>query len=119
LNLKSHWILATYNAKEELRAELTSVFLMAERGIPHNPDSHAACLGSWLKALRDDKHEIFHAARDANKAANLLMALALHKSLDQALAHVNKPQLETGSGRETVVIPFVNKRENPAVEMEF
>src|SRR5881392_2300243 len=26
-------------AKEELRAELASVFLMAERGIPHNPDS--------------------------------------------------------------------------------
>ena len=39
-------------AKEELRAELASVFLMAERGIPHNPDSHAAYLGSWLKKSR-------------------------------------------------------------------
>jgi hypothetical protein len=44
-------------AKEELRAELASVFLMAERGIPHNPDSHAAYLGSWLKVPGDDKHE--------------------------------------------------------------
>jgi antirestriction protein ArdC len=33
-------------AKEELRAELASVFLMAERGIPHNPDAHAAYLSS-------------------------------------------------------------------------
>ena len=39
-------------AKEELRAELASVFMMAERGIPHNPDSHAAYLGSWLKKWR-------------------------------------------------------------------
>jgi antirestriction protein ArdC len=39
-------------AKEELRAELASVFLMAERGIPHNPDSHAAYVGSWVQKWR-------------------------------------------------------------------
>jgi antirestriction protein ArdC len=33
--------------KEELRAELASVFLMAERGVPHDPERHAAYLGSW------------------------------------------------------------------------
>src|SRR6059036_3179810 len=79
-------------AKEELRAELASVFLMAERGIPHNPDSHAAYLGSWLQVLRDDKHEIFRAARDAHRAADLLLALELHKPLDQALAHLTNTQ---------------------------
>jgi antirestriction protein ArdC len=79
-------------AKEELRAELASVFLMAERNIPHNPDTHAAYLASWLAALRSDKHEIFRAARDAHKAADLLLALEHHKSLDQALSHINKPQ---------------------------
>jgi antirestriction protein ArdC len=78
-------------AKEELRAELASVFLMAERGIPHNPDSHAAYVGSWLKTLQDDRHEIFRAAHDAHRAADLLIALELHKSLDQALAHFNEP----------------------------
>jgi Zincin-like metallopeptidase len=39
-------------AKEELRAELTSMFLMAERGVPHDPDRHAAYLGSWLEKWR-------------------------------------------------------------------
>jgi len=78
-------------AKEELRAELASVFLMAERGIPHNPERHAAYLNSWLEALRNDKHEIFRAARDAHKAADLLLQLELHQSLDKALAEVNKP----------------------------
>src|SRR5881409_3945950 len=78
-------------AKEELRAELASVFLMAERGIPHNADSHAAYLSAWLQALREDKHEIFRAARDAHRAADLLLALELHKSLDEALSHLNEP----------------------------
>ncbi len=65
---------------------------MAERNIPHNPDSHAAYLGSWLKSLRDDKHEIFRAARDAHKAADLLIALEYYKSLEQALAHLDNPK---------------------------
>jgi len=78
-------------AREELRAELASVFLLAERGIPHNAESHAAYLNSWLEALRNDKHEIFRAARDAHKAADLLLQLELHKSLDRALAEVNQP----------------------------
>ena len=78
-------------AREELRAELASVFLLAERGIPHNADTHAAYVNSWLEALRNDKHEIFRAARDAHKAADLLLQLELHKSLDRALTEVNQP----------------------------
>jgi antirestriction protein ArdC len=78
-------------AREELRAELASVFLLAERGIPHNTESHAAYLNSWLETLRNDRHEIFRAARDAHKAADLLLQLELHKSLDKALAEVNQP----------------------------
>jgi len=80
-------------AKEELRAELASVFLMAERGVPHDPDRHAAYLGSWLEALRQDKHEIFRAARDAHKAADLLLALEIEQSFEKALASVNSRQV--------------------------
>jgi hypothetical protein len=43
-----------------------------------------------LEALRSDQHEIFRAARDAHKAADLLLQLELHQSLDKALAEVNK-----------------------------
>jgi antirestriction protein ArdC len=77
-------------AREELRAELTSVFLMAEKGIPHDTSRHAAYVGSWLEALRKDKHEIFRAARDAHKAADLLLVLEHCPSLDQALAKVRQ-----------------------------
>ena len=61
----------TNYAKEELRAELASVFLAAERGIPHDPEQHAAYVGSWIKALREDKNEIFRAAHDASAATDL------------------------------------------------
>jgi antirestriction protein ArdC len=68
-------------AKEELRAELASVFLAAERGIPHNPEQHAAYVGSWIKTLREDKNEIFRAAHDASRAADFLLALERVRSV--------------------------------------
>jgi antirestriction protein ArdC len=72
-------------AKEELRAELTSVFLAAERGIPHDTARHAAYVSSWIKALKDDKNEIFRAAKDANRAADFLLTLEREKSVAKAL----------------------------------
>lgn len=77
----------TNYAKEELRAELASVFLAAERGIPHDPAQHAAYVGSWIAALKHDKNEIFRAAHDACAATDFLLALERDRSIaDQALA---------------------------------
>jgi antirestriction protein ArdC len=74
-------------AKEELRAELASVFLAAERGIPHDPEHHAAYVGSWIKALKEDKNEIFRAAHEASAAADFLLALERDRSIgDEELA---------------------------------
>lgn len=75
-------------AKEELRAELASVFLAAERGIPHNPERHAAYVGNWIQALRNDKNEIFRAAKDAHQAADFLIALERERSPEKALEAV-------------------------------
>ena len=69
-------------AKEELRAELASVFMAAERGIPHSPEQHAAYVGSWVHALQQDKHEIFRAAHDASAITDYLLALERERSLD-------------------------------------
>jgi antirestriction protein ArdC len=75
-------------AKEELRAELTSVFLAAERGIPHDTQRHAAYVSSWVQVLKNDKNEIFRAAQDANRAADFLLALEREKSVSKALEDV-------------------------------
>src|SRR5207237_2368310 len=79
-------------AREELRAELASVFLAAERGIPHDPAQHAAYVGSWIKALQEDKNEIFRAARDAHKAADFVLSLEMSKLVDQVPNWVREPQ---------------------------
>jgi len=70
-------------AKEELRAELASVFLAAQRGIPHDPEQHAAYVNSWIGALKRDKNEIFRAAHDASKATDLILALERNKSIGE------------------------------------
>ncbi len=78
----------TSYAKEELRAELASVFLAAERGIPHNPEQHAAYVASWIDALSKDKNEIFRAARDAHKAADFILDLEKTKSTEKTPAQL-------------------------------
>lgn len=76
----------TKYAKEELRAELASIFIAAEKGIPHDPENHAAYVGSWIQALKQDKNEIFRAAHDASKATDLLLSLERDVSIaDQDL----------------------------------
>jgi antirestriction protein ArdC len=72
-------------AKEELRAELTSVFLAAERGIAHNAEQHASYLQSWIQSLKSDKNEIFRAAKDAHQAADLLLDLERGLTVEEAL----------------------------------
>lgn len=99
----------TNYAKEELRAELTSVFLAAERGIPHNPEQHAAYVGSWIKTLQEDKNEIFRAARDAHKAADFILGMEKAKASEKAPAQLRTEtsehvaDLERGSSTVNIV----------------
>ena len=57
-------------AQEELRAELGSVFIGSVLGIPCDIPNHAAYIGGYAKALKDDKREIFRAAADAQRIAD-------------------------------------------------
>ena len=72
-------------AKEELQAELASVFMAAELGVPHDPANHAAYVGSWIKALRDDKNEIFRAAHEASSATDFVLSLGREAALAEAV----------------------------------
>lgn len=68
-DLRNRFGSAAY-AQEELRAELASVFVCSELGIPPDLEQHASYIESWIKALRHDKREIFRASADAQKAAD-------------------------------------------------
>ena len=59
-------------AREELRAE-----------IGHDPSRHAAYLGSWIHALRDDPREIHRAAQDAQVVSDYVLDRAREKAPDR------------------------------------
>ena len=66
-------------AKEELVAELGSLFMSADLGIQSADmegafyDNHVAYLKSWIHALEDDPDYLFKAASQADKASGYLM----------------------------------------------
>ncbi len=60
-------------AREELIAELASAFLRAQFGIVPKV-RHTDYLGHWLQILKSDSRAIFHAASQASKASDFLLA---------------------------------------------
>lgn len=61
-------------AKEELRAELTAVFLEAEYGLENKiQGTHTNYFNSWITVLKNDPKELFSASNDASKITDFLM----------------------------------------------
>ncbi len=82
-------------AMEELRAELASVFVCGEVGIPADLENHNSYVDSWLSVLRQDKREVFRAAADAQRIAD--WCLDLHPDYRAAVG--------VGSAREATATP--------------
>ena len=81
-------------AAEELRAEICSACLNAKWGIATSMDNHAAYVAAWVKKLRDDKFEIFRAAKDARRMVDYLTgSLVLDPKPDEAIAQESSPAL--------------------------
>ncbi len=76
-------------AMEELRAEIASAFVANELGIPTDIPHHASYIANWIKPLKDDKREIFHAAADAQRIVD--MDLGFHPD------YATQVQAEPGS----------------------
>lgn len=60
-------------AKEELVAELTSVFIGQEKGLKYNYENNKAYIQSWIKALKNDPNELFKAAAKAQRATTMVL----------------------------------------------
>lgn len=59
--------------REELTAEMTAAFLAGETGIlPDVEENTAAYLRSWIATIGEDDHAVVVAAREAQKAADLI-----------------------------------------------
>lgn len=72
-------------AMEEVVAELTAAFILADLGLAFQPrPDHAAYVASWLTALKNDPRAIFAAAGQAQAAADWMHA----QQPNRATAHM-------------------------------
>lgn len=62
-------------AKEELRAEISSLMLGSELKLGHDFGQHAAYVKAWIGILKDDPFELFRASADAQKITDYLLSL--------------------------------------------
>ena len=95
-------------AKEELRAELASVFMQLDYDISvegKHFENHAAYLQSWLKSVRDDQKEFFAAVTDAEKISQYVGEHYLQAQADivaEAKKESTKEKIKTDETSERV-----------------
>ncbi|MDO4641708.1 MAG: zincin-like metallopeptidase domain-containing protein [Neisseria sp.] len=82
-------------AKEELRAEISSMITSRELGVPFDPKRHADYVGSWIQELENDPTEILKAARDAEKIQQYLLSFERTVQQEPAADKVVSTQPET------------------------
>ncbi|MEM9098081.1 MAG: zincin-like metallopeptidase domain-containing protein, partial [Pseudomonadota bacterium] len=71
-------------AREELVAEIGAAMLCATLGIHLEIEQNAAYVEGWLKALQEDKREIFRAASAAQKGCDWLIEAASEEAAEAA-----------------------------------
>jgi antirestriction protein ArdC len=88
-------------AKEELRAELSSVFMCQRLGISYqlekdqtHIENSAAYLKGWKSMLNNDKAEFFKAAKDANKITAYLVDGKSFERFKKQEKTIEKPKAE-------------------------
>ena len=97
-------------AKEELRAELTSMFLAQKYNIKFDQkhyENHAAYLQSWVKVLQDDPNELFRAASEAEKAMQYIEINMIGLKQEQTLSN-NENKIDTN--KLTIIQNFKPKQ---------
>ncbi|MCF0163451.1 MAG: DUF1738 domain-containing protein [Fusobacterium necrophorum] len=87
-------------AREELTAELGSMFLQGRLGIPleeRHFENHQAYLQSWIEVLKKDSNELFRAASQAEKATERIYEryLQQEKGLEQNKQDMKKKEEKT------------------------
>lgn len=64
-------------ARESLRCEMAAMMLAVELGLPYQPDNADARVGKIVEVLERSKHEIFRAAKEAERACDFVRINAL------------------------------------------
>lgn len=96
-------------AREELRAEIASVFTSQELGLGEmtaaHMDNHKAYIQSWIKVLEKEPQELFSAIREAEKISDYLIEKGEFFPEKQQGVELDKQKQQKestiGSGRQT------------------
>lgn len=98
-------------AKEELRAEMTSMFLGQEYGVApgkEHYENHVAYLQSWAEVIEKDPDELFRAAAEAQKMTDYIKDHMIERDLqnvqmkaDEHVAEVAARPVEPVSQNDT------------------
>ena len=91
-------------AKEELRAEISSMILGEELEIGHDTSQHVSYVGSWIKILENDPLEIFRAAADAEKIQTYILGL---ENTQQIIASQPQEQAQSNEQPGQLRMPLV------------
>lgn len=94
-------------AKEELRAEISSMLMGAEIGLGHDPSNHVAYVAYWIEELKKDPTVIFKAAADAEKIQTFLLQKELEYT-NKIQLMANPPLASLNSVAESIYKPQAN-----------
>lgn len=86
-------------AKEELRAEIGSSFLMQNLGLKYDEkhlENHKAYIQFWIQLLKEKPSELFKAISDAEKISEYIQELILEKNNDLIQENELEEELEYG-----------------------
>ena len=84
-------------AREELRAEISSMMTGDRLDIGHDPSWHASYEDSWIQRLREDPRDLYRAARDAQGMSDYLLERAREKAPEQEPAAREEPDRAAGA----------------------
>lgn len=96
-------------AKEELRAELTSMFLQQRYNVKFDKthyENHTAYLKSWARVIKNDPNEIYRAAADAEKALSYIETRMIQKNFvkDKEVTHEQITQKKIPKQKITITL---------------
>ena len=90
-------------AREELRAEISSMITGDRLQLGHDPARHASYVGAWIQALRDDPREIYRASKDAQGISDYVLDRERFRESARVTGKARATRVETPKRRRTVV----------------
>ncbi|RVT99712.1 DUF1738 domain-containing protein [Mucilaginibacter limnophilus] len=107
-------------AKEELRAEISSLMVGSALNIGHDFGQHAAYVDSWIRILRHDPLELHKASTDAQKITDYLLTFERKLEQQQSASLPVSKYLEKGEviGYKDTRYEVLNVHKNRTAEVQ-